>query len=55
MTDETQDAAPASSGVKKAEESLDEAIDESFPASDPESSWSGLPDPDPERTGDEPA
>lgn len=27
---------------------LDEAIDESFPASDPESSWSGLPEPEPE-------
>jgi hypothetical protein len=49
MTDGTEDDGPATSVAKKAEESLDEAIDESFPASDPESSWSGLSEPDPEK------
>lgn len=48
MSDSTENEEQGHSGVKKADDSLDEAIDESFPASDPESSWSGLSEPDPE-------
>jgi hypothetical protein len=54
MTDETEDETPGSSVAKKAEDPLDEAILESFPASDPESSWSGLSEPEPEDAPREP-
>jgi hypothetical protein len=49
-------SAPAGKPVtKKADAMLDEALRESFPASDPQSTWSGLSEPEPaEETGGEP-
>jgi hypothetical protein len=47
VNDRSENELPGSSGKKRAEAILDEAIVESFPASDPESSWSGLSEPEP--------
>jgi hypothetical protein len=46
MDDEPENESTGSPAAKRADELLDEAIAESFPASDPESSWSGLSEPD---------
>lgn len=46
MNEEAESELPGTSVTRTADESLDEVILESFPASDPPASWSGLAQPD---------